>query len=55
VRAAPETEVEVASLDRDSFVSLLKEDESTREAVERIRSERISRDETLDQRVEQPA
>jgi ABC-type lipoprotein export system ATPase subunit len=55
VRAAPETEVEVASLDRDSFVSLLKEDERTREAVERIRSERISRDETLDQRVEQPA
>jgi len=55
VRAAPETEVEVASLDRDSFVSLLKEDETTREAVERIRSERISRDETLDQRVEQPA
>jgi ABC-type lipoprotein export system ATPase subunit len=55
VRAAPETEVEVASLDRDSFVNLLKEDETTREAVERIRTERISRDETLDQRVEQPA
>jgi ABC-type lipoprotein export system ATPase subunit len=55
VRAAPETEVEVASLDRDDFVNLLKEDEHTREAVERIRSERISRDETLDQRVEQPA
>jgi ABC-type lipoprotein export system ATPase subunit len=54
VRAAPETEVEVASLDRESFVSLMQEDEHTREAVERIRTERISRDETMNQQVEQP-
>jgi ABC-type lipoprotein export system ATPase subunit len=44
VRAAPETEVEVATLNRESFANLLNEDESTREAVDRMRQIRRQRD-----------
>jgi ABC-type lipoprotein export system ATPase subunit len=44
VRAAPETEVEVATLNRESFANLLNDDESTREAVDRMRQIRRQRD-----------
>jgi energy-coupling factor transporter ATP-binding protein EcfA2 len=49
VRAAPETEVEVATLDRDSFANLMNEDSSTREAMDQMRQMRRQRDEELEQ------
>lgn len=49
VRAAPEHEVEVATLKRDDFARLMDDDEATRNAMGRIRSERLGRDQTIEQ------
>jgi putative ABC transport system ATP-binding protein len=46
VRAALETEVEVATLSRESFSQLLQESESTRGVMEHITQERVLRDKT---------
>lgn len=45
VRAAPETEVEVATLSREAFAELMGEDERTREALDKMGRERRARDE----------
>lgn len=45
VRAAPELEVEVATLSRDAFVELLDQNANTRETIDRMRVERLRRDE----------
>jgi ABC-type lipoprotein export system ATPase subunit len=44
VRAAPETEVEVASLSREAFSKLLQDSEETRGVMEHITHERTERD-----------
>lgn len=44
VRAAPETEVEVASLSREAFGKLLQDSEETRGVMEHITHERTERD-----------
>ncbi len=49
VRAAPESEVEVATLDRESFAQLLSQDATTREALDRMRQVRLERDEQREQ------
>ncbi len=47
VRAAPETEVEVATLNREAFANLMNEDTATRETMDHMRETRQKRDETL--------
>jgi CRP-like cAMP-binding protein len=49
VRAAPETEVELATLSRDDFVELLSESEETRGVIESIQHERLARDQQRDE------
>ncbi len=46
VRAAPETEVEVASLSRDDFSRLMQESNETRDVMEQITQERVLRDQS---------
>ncbi len=46
VRAAPEGEVEVASLSREAFQKLLQESNETRDVMDRITHERVERDKT---------
>lgn len=47
VRAAPDTEVEVATLSRDVFCKLMSESEETRDVMENITQERVLRDKTV--------
>jgi ABC-type lipoprotein export system ATPase subunit len=47
VRAAPETEVEVASLSREAFSQLMQESDETRGVMDRITQERIERDKKI--------
>lgn len=44
VRAAPENEVEVVALDDDAFTRLMSESDTTRNALDEIRQERLARD-----------
>lgn len=44
VRAAPETDVEVATLGREAFSQLIQESDETRDVMDRITRERIERD-----------
>jgi ABC-type lipoprotein export system ATPase subunit len=53
VRAAPETEVELATLDRESFVDLLNESEETRGVLDSMLKERLARDQERDSEVVQ--
>jgi putative ABC transport system ATP-binding protein len=46
VRAAPESEVELASLSRENFVDLIERSDATRNAFDQMRQERTQRDET---------
>ncbi len=45
-RAAPETEVEVASLSRDDFSRLMQDSNETRDVMEQITQERVLRDQS---------
>ncbi len=45
VRATPDSDVEVATLNRDTFSELMDQDAATRDSVDRIRQERRERDE----------
>lgn len=49
VRAAPDSSVEVAMLGREAFADLLSQDEATRSAFDRMRQERLQRDEEREQ------
>jgi sulfate-transporting ATPase len=46
VRAAPESDVEVATLSRDAFARLLQDSDETRGVMDRITHERVERDKT---------
>jgi ABC-type multidrug transport system ATPase subunit len=47
VRAAADSDVEIASLDREGFTRLLRESEPTRKEIDRVAQERLQRSQNL--------